>query len=185
VSGFNLEDVIKIEEDVSREAAIEPTQAHVLFEVDPLVLDVPVLHLPESHPPTTETPEPTVVEEPIAGKLEPREVSGHNTNNDHVQHKDAHSDKISKDPVECAISTGLTSAPTSTITAEGVASSRDNLPTTVISKKQLLTEEVKAWLARQNTLKRGPIQQLEQQGVDPLRSLTVQKLAESAGECRC
>ena len=84
MSGFNLDNVIKIEEDVPREAATKPTQIHVLFEVGPPMPDVLVLHLPESHPPTVETLKPTAVEESIAGELEPREVSGHDTSNDHL-----------------------------------------------------------------------------------------------------
>jgi hypothetical protein len=108
--------VIKIEKDVSREAATKPTQAHVLFEVGPPVPNVPVLHLSESHPPTAESAELTAAEEPIVGESESGEVSRHDTSNDHLQHKDAHSDKISQNPVECAVSTGLTNAPTSTVT---------------------------------------------------------------------
>jgi hypothetical protein len=75
VLGIFEEDVIKIEDDMPEKPSSEANLTHVLFEVGPHVPDILVLHLPESHAVTAQSPEDTSEEDLVLPQPEEIEMN--------------------------------------------------------------------------------------------------------------
>ena len=144
VLGIFEEDVIKIEDDMPEKPSSEANLAHVLFEVGPPMPNVLVLHLPESHTMTAQSPKDISEEDLILSQPKATERNIWQTSNIKMQPSKIDFGPTSKSKKQSGDISGLVTIPTLTVTEENPTHTVEKVNARVSSRKHLINDEVKS-----------------------------------------